>query len=74
MTKAVADIFRIPNRGSIAVGNYADLVIWDGDPLEPSTLPKYVYINGKNMDLTTRATRLTERYSQETDKPRAYLH
>lgn len=74
MTKAVADIFRIPNRGSIAVGNYADLVIWDGDPLEPSTLPKYVYISGKNMDLNTRATRLTERYSKETDKPRVYLH
>jgi len=74
MTKAVADIFRIPNRGSVQVGNYADLVVWDGDPLEPSTFPKYVFINGKNMDLTTRSTRLTERYSKETSKPRSYLH
>ncbi|MEK9650277.1 MAG: amidohydrolase family protein [Gammaproteobacteria bacterium] len=74
MTKAVADIFRIPNRGAVQVGNYADLVIWDGDPLEPATFPKYVLINGESMDLTTRSTRLTERYSQETSKPRSYLH
>jgi imidazolonepropionase-like amidohydrolase len=74
MTKAVADIFRIPNRGSVQVGNYADLVVWDGDPLEPSTFPKYVFINGESMDLTTRSTRLTERYSKETSKPRSYLH
>jgi cytosine/adenosine deaminase-related metal-dependent hydrolase len=32
--------------GSLAKGKQADLVLWDGDPLEPLTQVKQVFIRG----------------------------
>jgi imidazolonepropionase-like amidohydrolase len=74
MTKNVADTFGLSGRGLIAEGNYADIVVWDQDPLEPSSFPKYVLINGKIQDLTTRSSRLTDRYKSSSDKPSAYKY
>jgi hypothetical protein len=48
--------------GTIANGGDGDLVIWDGDPLEPSTLPVTVLISGKEMSLATHQTELRDRY------------
>jgi imidazolonepropionase-like amidohydrolase len=48
--------------GTIANGRDGDLVIWDGDPLEPSTLPVTVLIAGKVMSLVTHQTELRDRY------------
>lgn len=48
--------------GSIAPGKDADLVIWDGDPLEPLTQPVAIFVNGKEMPLTSRALELRDRY------------
>ena len=62
LSKNVADVFNINNRGSIKVGFYADIVIWDADPLEPSSFPTNVIINGNEIDLTTRSSRLKDRY------------
>ena len=72
LTSIPAKVFGIENRGEIKSGNYADIIIWDADPLEPSSMPEYVFINGENMNLTTRSTRLRDRYTSDPDKPNTY--
>ena len=64
LTSNVATVFDIKNRGSIKVGNHADIVIWEADPLEPSSMPEKVFINGIETDLTTRSTKLRDRYTK----------
>ena len=36
LTSNVASSFGISGRGTIQEGNNADIVIWEGDPLEPA--------------------------------------
>lgn len=48
--------------GSIEKGKWADLAVTNGDPLEIPTQVKYLFIKGINVDLTTRQTRLYEKY------------
>ena len=72
LTSNVAKSFNIANRGEIKPGNIADMVIWEADPLEPSSMPEKVFINGVDMDLTTRSTRLRDRYIKNLDKPNTY--
>ena len=72
LTSNAAKVFNIDKRGSIKVGNYADIVIWEADPLEPSSMPQKVFINGIETDLTTRSTRLRDRYTKNLDKPNTY--
>ena len=72
LTSNVASSFGISGRGTIQEGNNADIVIWEGDPLEPSIMPLNVFINGENMDLSSRATSLTKRYTNPSDKPNTY--
>ena len=74
MTLTVAETFKLGNRGSIIEGKIADIVVWDADPLEPSSFPKFVFIDGKLQDLSSRSTRLTERYTNKDDKPSSYKH
>ena len=72
LTSNVAETFNLKNRGSIKVGNIADIVVWEDDPLEPSSMPEKVFINGIDMDLTTRSTRLRDRYIRDLEKPNTY--
>ena len=72
ITLSPVEIFKLGKRGQIAQGHIADLIIWDADPLEPSSMPEKVFINGKDIDLTTRMSRLTDRYTKEKDKPNGY--
>ena len=74
MTKTVAETFQLDNRGSIEAGKLADVIVWDGDPLEPASFPKIVMIEGKLQDLTSRSSKLTERYTNKEDKPSSYKH
>ena len=74
MTLTVAETFKLGNRGSIIEGKIADIVVWDADPLEPSSFPKFVFIDGKLQDLSSRSSRLTERYTNMDDKPSSYKH
>ena len=63
ITSNPAQIWGIADRcGTIANGRDADLVIWDGDPLEPSTLAVTVLIAGKEVSPVTHQTELRDRY------------
>ena len=74
MTLNPARIFGLDNRfGSIEPGKQADLVIWDGDPLELFTRAGQVMINGKLMPMVSRSTRLRDRYRDlSSDEPFIY--
>ena len=74
MTKTVAQTFNLDNRGSIEPGKLADVIVWDGDPLEPASFPKIVMIEGQLQDLSSRSSKLTERYTNKEDKPSSYKH
>ncbi len=48
--------------GTLAAGQDADLVIWEGDPLDVSGWPTAVYIAGRPVSLETHQTALLRRY------------
>jgi len=52
-----------PQTGALAPGTVADLVMWDGDPLEASTAPALVLLDGREVSLVTRQTLLRDRYA-----------
>lgn len=68
----VSKTFRLGSKGLVEEGASADLIIWDADPLEPSSMPIKVFINGLDTDLTTRSSRLRDRYTKSLDKPNIY--
>jgi imidazolonepropionase-like amidohydrolase len=80
MTSAPADIFGLADRyGRVRPGFDADLVVWDGDPLEPSTQALHVFVRGVEVDLTyARHRALARRYAPPppgaTSLPPAYRH
>ena len=58
-----ARMFGIADRvGSIEPGKDADLVIWDGDPLDTLSRPLAVFIRGEGQPMASRATELRDRY------------
>lgn len=60
--------------GSLRPGRRADVVIWDGDPLELSSNVERMLIDGVEQPLTSRQTRLRDRYLSidEQQLPQAY--
>jgi imidazolonepropionase-like amidohydrolase len=58
-----AQILGIADRlGSIEVGKIANIVVTDGDMLDPRTNVKYVFINGRMIPLTSRHTDLFDSF------------
>jgi imidazolonepropionase-like amidohydrolase len=62
LTSVPAAVFGLPDRGRIVSGARANLVLWSGDPLELSSRPRQVFIGGEARPLTSRQTRLRDRY------------
>ena len=67
--EAFASISSVPARvagvaggGTLAAGVAGDMVLWDGDPLEVSSSPLRVWIDGVEQPLENHQTRLRERY------------
>jgi len=59
-----ASIWGLENYGSLEKGRVADIVIWDGDPLEVMSAPTRLMIDGRWISLTTRQDLLRDRYSE----------
>jgi imidazolonepropionase-like amidohydrolase len=63
VTINAAEIWGVADQmGSIEKGKWADLMVTDGDPLETWTQVKQMYIKGKQVDLTSKHTKLYEKY------------
>lgn len=62
------------NAGMLTNGALGDLVLWDGDPLEISSAPLRVWIDGVEQPLDNHQTRLRDRYQtlDESELPAAY--
>jgi imidazolonepropionase-like amidohydrolase len=64
ITRAPAEIFGVgEDLGALERGRIADVVVWDGDPLEVSSAPTAVLIAGAEIPLTSRQTKLRDRYA-----------
>ena len=72
LTSNFSEAFGISSKGVLKKGASADLIIWSSDPLEPSSIPEKVFINGVDSSLMTRSLRLQERYIKNLDKPNTY--
>ena len=60
--------------GSLRAGRRADVVLWDGDPLELSSAPVGVWIDGRAQPMRSRQSQLRDRYLVPTEGalPKAY--
>ena len=60
--------------GSLAAGRRGDVVIWSGDPLELSSAPEAVWIDGVRQPIDNHQTKLRDRYRSldRRDLPEAY--
>ncbi|MBU8894440.1 amidohydrolase [Corallococcus sp. H22C18031201] len=61
MTANVADAFNL-DVGRIAPGTTADVVLWNGDPLEVSSRPLGMWLAGRQVSLVSRQQALLEKY------------
>ena len=60
--------------GSLEKGKEADLVIWGSDPLEITSYPEKVFIQGASISMQSRQTLLRDRYMMAPgDKPPAFI-
>ena len=62
ITRVPAEIFDVRDSGVLRAGALADLVIWNGDPLELDSWPLRVFAHGRELELDTRQDELTRRY------------
>ena len=72
VTSNIADIFGL-NSGRIAVGKNADLVLWSADPFELSTKVVKMWIGGDEYSTISRQDALRNRYTTDSELPRAYI-
>jgi imidazolonepropionase-like amidohydrolase len=65
LTVNAAEIFGVADSyGKMTAGMDADVVVWDGDPLEVMTSPDNVFIMGEEIPLVSRQTKLRDRYKE----------
>ena len=61
--------------GKLEAGMDADVVVWDGDPLEVTTFADHVFIRGEPVVMQSRQTLLRDRYLElDGALPPAYRH
>jgi imidazolonepropionase-like amidohydrolase len=76
ITLTPAEIYGVGDRyGALAEGYAGDVVVWDGDPLEVMSAPVAVVIDGENQSMSSRQSRLAERYAERVpDGQYGYRH
>jgi imidazolonepropionase-like amidohydrolase len=62
LTRIPAQIFGLDGLGVLRPGARADVVAWDGDPLQVTSAPVAVFIDGTSQSMESRQTRLRDRY------------
>ncbi|MBA2243963.1 MAG: amidohydrolase family protein [Gemmatimonadetes bacterium] len=67
-----AQLWGLQDYGSLAAGKVANVVVWDGDPLEIMTPVSAVVIRGREIPLVSRQTQLRDRYMQTEMQRRAF--
>lgn len=68
-----AQIWGVADRyGSLEPGKVANVVVWDGDPLELLTQVEHVIIRGRQVPLVSRETLLRDRYMNLDETRRTY--
>ncbi len=75
LTRNPAEIYGLgASLGSLETGKIADVVIWDGDPLEVTSAAEAVFIDGVRQNLDNRQAALLRRYRDLSrgDLPFAY--
>ncbi|MFT3724110.1 MAG: amidohydrolase family protein [Hyphomonadaceae bacterium] len=73
VTKNAAALYGRTDLGVLAPNATADVVIWDGDPLELMSSPDAVFINGVETPMKSRQTELRDRYLKlDEPLPQAY--
>ena len=68
MTVNPARIWGLDGYGTLEPGKDADVVIWDGDPLEVTSAAEHVFIRGVEVPQDSRQIRLRDRYLHPTQK------
>ncbi|HEX6039531.1 amidohydrolase family protein [Longimicrobium sp.] len=68
-----AQIFGVADRyGTLEPGKVANVVVWDGDPLELLTRVDQVIIRGQQVPMVSRETMLRDRYMNLDENVRSY--
>jgi len=71
LTRVPAQVLGVGDRiGSIAPGQVADLVLWEGDPLDVAHYAQQVWLGGRAQPMRSRQTELRDRYLQRNASPR----
>lgn len=73
ITSTPARWFGLPSQ-DIKTGPLTSLVLWDGDPLEVTSAPVKLWIDGEEQSLESRQSKLRDRYNplNESDMPHKY--
>lgn len=74
LTQTPLSWFNIEPAGQIRRGQAANFVVWDGDPLNVTSAPTHIYIDGVSQSLESRQTKLRDRYNPLTEDKRPHKY
>lgn len=70
LTRVPAQVLGVADQiGTIEPGKRADLVLWEGDPLDVAHYAEQVWLGGRAMPMRSRQTELRDRYLQRNAQP-----